>query len=237
MTRAGASPHLRGRDVVCLAGLFGGVALAMGLRFATPSLLKNHPVLLEALTGSVAAAVTGGAYARVGRVALPLVVLAPLVAIAIYDGFAWWAGRLWGSRVIDLYTQQRSARFRRRVIRFEGWIRRRGVLALAVAYFLPVPNFVVYLMCGASGMSLGLFVVGDAIGTVLWNGLLAGLGWSAGRSAIRVVDTINHDALVITLALVGASLLAGIWRARRVGPPGNPLPVDVDSREARPSER
>lgn len=212
-------PGFRRADVVCLAGLFGGGALALALRFATPSLVKDHPILLEAVNGSALAIITGGAYARVGRDSLALVVLAPLAAILIYDGFAWWAGRLWGARIIDAYALSRSARARRRALRAEAWIRRRGVLALSVSYFLPIPNFLIYLLCGSSGMPLWVFLIGDAIGTLMWSGVMTGLGWSAGHSAISVVNVINHYALVITIALVVVAML--LARRRAAGLTGN----------------
>lgn len=204
--------HVSRTGLICLSGLAAGGVLAIALRFATPSLLKSHPVLLETFYASVLAIVTGGAYARVGRASLAAVILAPLAVIAIYDVFAWWAGRLWGGHIIELYTMQRSRRFRRRVARAEGWIRRRGIVALSVAYFLPVPNFIVYLVCGSSGMPLWMFVLGDAIGTLIWTGLLVGLGWEAGHSAVTVVNTINHYALYVTLALIVISFVVATRR-------------------------
>lgn len=214
-------PRFRRVDVVCLVGLVSGGVLALALRFATPSLLERHPILLEALNGSAIATVTGGAYARVGRAPLALVVVAPLLAIVLYDVFAWWAGRLWGRHIIDAYTAARSSGARRRALRAEAWIRRRGIFALIAVYFLPIPNFFVYLLCGSSGMPLRLFLVGDGIGTLLWTGLLSGLGWSAGKSAISVVDAINHYALIITIALVVLSMV--IARSRMTGLTRHPL--------------
>jgi membrane-associated protein len=221
--------RLRARDIACLAGLVGGGVFSVILRFAMPSLLKDHPVLLESLYGSVIAIITGGAYAHTGRVSLPLVVVAPLAVVAIYDVFAWWAGRLWGSRIIDLYTAQRSQRSQRRAQRAEEWIRRRGVVALAVAYVLPVPNFLIYLMCGSSGMSLWVFLIGDALGTLLWSGLLTGLGWEAGHSAIPVVNAINHYALFVTLGLVAVGVVVSSRRVPRTRTRGAVDPGDVRS--------
>ena len=79
----------------------------------TPSLLAHHGVLLEALAGTNAAIVSGGAFARIGRDSLLLVVLAPLCTIALYDVFYWWAGRLWGNKIVAFYTRgnPRAARW------------------------------------------------------------------------------------------------------------------------------
>ena len=51
--------------------------------------------------------------------------------------------------------------------RASGWCAARH-LALAVAYYLPFPNVVIYASCGISGMPFLTFLIGDIIGTLLW---------------------------------------------------------------------
>ena len=53
-------------------------------------------------------------------------------------------------------------------------------------------------------MRLGTFLVLDVIGTVLWTGLLATLGYELGRRAVDVTDAIGRYSLWATLALVVA---------------------------------
>jgi len=138
-------------------------------------MLAHHDVVLEALSSSAVSIVTGGALARVGRAPLLLVVLAPLCGIALADVHLWWAGRRWGNRIVSSY-RRRSPRSGRWIDTADRWVGRHGVLALAAAYFLPVPNALLYLSCGTAGMPLLIFVIGDAIGTLLWTGLLVALG-------------------------------------------------------------
>src|SRR5690349_16040872 len=96
-----ASPASR----ACAAALLAGLVATYVLSLLTPSLLAHHALLLEALSGNVASVVIGGAEARVGRSALPLVVLAPLVGIVLYDLAMWWAGRLWGNEVLARFVR------------------------------------------------------------------------------------------------------------------------------------
>ena len=148
---------MRVSTVLCGAGLGLGVIATYVLIALTPSLLAHHSVLLEALNGSTTAIVTGGALARVGRVSLVLVALAPLVTVVTYDVFYWWAGRLWGSQVAELYARH-NPRAARWIDRAEGLVRRGGIWTLVVGYYLPVPNVLIYLSCGVSGMALGTFI-------------------------------------------------------------------------------
>lgn len=204
-------------DLACAVGLAAGFVASYVWAALTPTLLRHHVVLLEALAGSIVSIVTGGAFARVGRVPLPLVVAAPLCGIVLYDVFMWWAGRRWGPRLAGVYARGRP-RAGRAIERAETLVRRRGFWALAAAYYLPIPNVLVYLACGSSEMPVWIFLLGDAVGTLLWTGMLAGLGWAVGREAVDTVTAIDHHATLVTVGicavwLVGWSILRR--RARR----------------------
>jgi membrane-associated protein len=206
-------PALRLVDLSCGVGLALGIVSTYVFLALSPSMLVHHGVLLEALDGSNAAIVGGGAFARVGRDSLLLVILAPLCTIALYDIFYWWAGRLWGSKVAAFYTKN-NPRAARWIDRGERIVSRRGIWALAVAYYLPFPNVVIYLSCGVSGMSLTTFLLGDIIGTLLWEALLIGLGWAIGQPAVHVINQIGHYSLVATIALVAIVIAVSVWRRR-----------------------
>ncbi len=203
-----ASPASR----ACTAALTAGVVATYVLSLLTPSLLAHHALLLEALSGNVASIVIGGADASAGRDPLLLVILAPLLGIVLYDLPLWWAGRLWGNQVLTHFV--RTPRARRRLARTEGWVAQRGVLALAVAYFLPLPNPATYLLCGASGMELAVFVLGDIVGTLLWTCVLAALGWAVGRPALRFLNAFDHYSIGVTVAGVITLTVVNRLRAR-----------------------
>ncbi|MCU1592399.1 MAG: rane-associated protein-like protein [Frankiales bacterium] len=184
----------------CAAAILAGLLATYVFSLLTPTLLAHHALLLEALSGNVASIVIGGAEARTGHAPLVLVLLAPLVGIVLYDVALWWAGRLWGNEVLSRFV--RTPRARRRLARTEAWVARRGVVALAVAYFLPLPNPATYLLCGASGMTLAVFTIGDVVGTLLWTTVLVGLGWAIGRPALRLLHTFDHYSLAVTVAVL-----------------------------------
>ena len=83
---------------------------------------------------------------------------------------------------------------------------------MVFAYLLPVPTALVYAAVGDGGMRLWVFLILDALGTILWTGLLALAGWQLGHTAVDVADAVARYSLWVTLGLVA---LIVVWRARR----------------------
>ena len=88
--------------------LMGGIALSglylLALMPLTPSLVGDHPVILELLKGSMTAMITMGAKARIGEASLLVAVLAAIPGLMLFDWLYWWAGRRWGKRAIDFFV-------------------------------------------------------------------------------------------------------------------------------------
>lgn len=200
-------------DILCLSAIsFSGLYYLALLPFRA-DLVGTHPVLLEVLNGSTEAIVAAAAFARVGHGALLTVLLAAIPGLMKFDLFYWWAGRRWGERYIMLLSGRRN-----RGSRYMGWVKRWGRWfswpAVVVCPFLPLPNAIVYVVVGWGGMSLVAFVVLDVIGTLLWAGLLAGLGYALGHHAVVVAQTISRYGLWFTLAIVALIVISQIRRAR-----------------------
>jgi membrane-associated protein len=209
-------PHggLRRADVACAAGLALGGLSSLVIAPFVPALLGTHPVLLEALSGSTAAIVTGGAFASVGRASLVLAVLAAIPGIMLFDPFFWWAGRLWGERALHLVAG-RSPWAGRAMARTERWTRRFGWRAVLGAYFLPVPSVLIFAAAGWTGMRLRTFLLLDLLGALPWIALLVAGGYAGGTSAVHVAETISHYALIAGGAMLAAVLAVQILRFRR----------------------
>jgi membrane protein DedA with SNARE-associated domain len=206
---------IRAADICCGIGLGLGIVASYVFIGLTPSLIAHHGLILESLAGTNAAIVSGGALARVGKTSLALVILAPVCTIALYDIFYWWAGRLWGNRVAELYAQH-NPRMARWIDRAEGWVRRHGIWTLAVGYYLPIPNAVIFLACGTSGMPVWTFILGDLIGLMLWVALLVGLGWAIGHPAVHFVNQVGHYSLWITIGVIAILIVVASIRGRRI---------------------
>jgi membrane-associated protein len=211
------APVLRRRRAICGAVLvLQGIYSLVGIG-AIPSLIGSDPVLLELLRGSTAAMVAGGAFARVGRASLLLAVLAPFPTLMMGDPFVWWAGRLWGPDVVELFAGQ-GARSRRGVKRALRIAERWRAWGIVLAYVLPIPTVVVYAAAGWTGMRLRVFLALDLVGTALWVGLIVGLGYGLGHPAVDVAHQISHYGLILTIAIVVIAVGLSVWRTARLPP-------------------
>ena len=193
-----------------LSGIFYYVMLPF-----RASLVGTHPVLLELLNGSTEAIVAAAAFARVGHGSLVVVLLAAVPGLMKFDPLYWWAGRLWGERIIALLSgkRNRGAKYMGRVQR---WGRKFTWPAVVVSQFLPIPNAIIYVIAGWAGMRLVTFIILDAIGSLLWAGTLAGLGYALGHHAVVVAQTISHYGLWVSIALVVVIVFFQVRSQRRM---------------------
>ena len=188
-------------DILLWAGIvLSGVYYWAMLPFRAP-LVGTHPVVLELLSGSTEAIITAAAFARLGHGTLVVVLLAALPGLMKFDWLYWWAGRLWGERLITLLSGKRN-RGHKYMNRVRRWGRKFTWPAVVIAPFLPIPTAIIYAVVGWAGMRLVTFLILDAIGTLLWAGMLAGLGYALGHHAVVVAQEISHYGLWISIALV-----------------------------------
>jgi len=188
-------------DILLWAGIvLSGIYYWALLPFVAP-LVGTHPVLLEVLNGNTAAIISAAAFVRVGHGSLVVVLLAALPGLMKFDWLYWLAGRLWGERLITLLSPKRN-RGHKYMRRVQRWGRKFTWPAVVIAQFLPLPTAIIYAVVGWAGMRLVTFLILDAIGTLLWAGMLAGLGYELGHRAVVVAQTISHYGLWISIALV-----------------------------------
>jgi len=202
-------------DILCWAGItLSGIFYWAMLPFRA-SLVGTHPVLLELLNGSTEAIVAAAAFARVGHGTLLVVLLAALPGLMKFDPLFWWAGRLWGERVIALLSgrRNRGAKYMGRVDR---WGRKFTWPAVVISPFLPIPSAIIFVIAGWAGMRLLTFIILDIIGSLLWAGMLAGLGYELGHHAVVVAQTISHYGLWFSIALIAVIVIFQVRSQRHL---------------------
>ena len=209
--------HKPGRaDIACLTwiGIIGLWGLAM-IPLRTWLLGLNVPLLVT-LTGSRAAIAGLGAMTRVGEYAQwwwPM--LAGLIMSIKFDWVYWWAGKLWGRGIIEVWAGQ-SKRAAKNYARAERWAIRWGALGILLAYVpIPLPIMaVVFVLAGASGMSLKKFIVLDAIASAVWQMLYFGLGFAIGEPAVAVLKAYANIANYVTIGLIVVLVIGYILKPK-----------------------
>ena len=191
-------------DKIILAAFAASGILPLALMPLVPVLVASHPALLELIRGSTASIINMGARARVGDESIVAAVLLGVPSLMMFDWASWWAGRRWGDRVFVWLLGGPSPRTERRLARLHRVEARFGPVAVVLAYLLPLPRALVYAAVGDGGMRLWVFLVLDALGTLLWTALLAFAGWQLGQSAVDVADQIARYGLWVTIGLVGS---------------------------------
>jgi membrane protein DedA with SNARE-associated domain len=220
----------RRADILCWAGIMlSGIFYYVMLPFRA-SLLGTHPVLSELLNGSTEAIIAAAAFARVGHGTLVVALLAAIPGLMKFDPLYWWAGRLWGERIIAMLSgkRNRGAKYMGRVDR---WGRKFTWPAVLVSQFLPIPNAIIYVIAGWAGMRLVTFIILDVIGSLLWAGMLVGLGYELGHRAVVVAQTISHYGLWVSIGLVVVIVFFQVRSQRRM------MRVYVEGRAVRADAR
>ena len=204
-------------DIVCWAAITLSGLYYLSLLPVRASLVGTHPVLLVLLNGSTEGIGSAAAFARVGHGSIPVVLLASIPGLMKFDLIYWWAGRLWGERVITLFAGQ-GERQRRRGLKFVGRVNRWGRWftwpAVLVAQFLPIPNAIIYAVAGWTGMRWTTFLILDAISSLAWAGMLAGLGYALGQHAVSVAQAVSRYGLWVSIGIV-VLVIAGQVRSAR----------------------
>jgi membrane-associated protein len=204
-------------DIACWAAITLSGLYYLAILPWRASLVGTHPVISILLNGSTESIVSAAAFARVGHGTLVVVLLASIFGLMKFDIIYWWAGRLWGERIINLFAG-RSERQRRRgqkfVTRVNRWGRWFTWPAVIIAEFLPIPSAIIYAVAGWTGMSWVTFLILDAIGSLSWAGMLAGLGWALGQHAVSVAQTVSKYGLWVSIAII-VLVIAGQVRGAR----------------------
>jgi membrane protein DedA with SNARE-associated domain len=212
----------RARDLICAAGLvlsgvWGVVTIPL-----TPMLIATRPVLLELLTGSTPAIVAAGSFADVGnKLQLTVVVAAALPGLMTFDLFYWWAGVLWGPRIVRwLMARYAGGKHDRHWVATVRAVEQRGPRfagpAVMLAAFLPVvPAPLIYAAAGWVGLGPLAFLLSDVVGSTAWAVVLAVFGYQLGPSGVAAANLVSRYALLAIVVLLAAVAAPHAWRAVR----------------------
>jgi membrane protein DedA with SNARE-associated domain len=207
-------------DYWCMAWI--GVVAILGLATIPLKgwLLGLRPDMMMGFTGSRIGAGATGALVRVGESPhwWAWLLLGSLVSIKL-DWVYWWAGKLWGRGMIEVWAGS-SERAKKRYDRVEAWAGKLGWLGILVAYVpIPLPLMpVVFVLSGASGMKVRNFMIINFIAATLWNLGFVAAGWAVGDPIVGVLHEYGKIVNYVTVALLIVVLIPGLLRVGKKSP-------------------
>lgn len=189
-------------------------------------LLGVAPDWLAIITGGRTAVAASGVLAGVGQMGhWPWVLIAASIMSLKFDWVYWWAGRLWGRGMIEVWAGS-SKRAAKGYARAERWAEKLGAIGFFIAYIpMPLPLMqVVFVLAGAQGMSLRRFLTYDYFASTVWLVFYFWLGWQLGEPAVDILNWYAKIAGYVALALVVvifiSTMLANKRKAERKAIPG-----------------
>lgn len=203
-------------DVLCFSWL--GVAAVYGVVISVlrPGLLGSMPQLLASF-GSWSGAVMVGALARTGDPWWPLVWVLGSFGLMKFDWVYWWAGKLWGRGMIDIWSA-RSERSARWVKRAEVLARKYETLAIIITFLpLPIPRPIIQVALGEAGTSLKKLLTVSLISAATMNAVYLGVGYWIGEPAVAVMQQYGNYLWYVSLAVL-VVVLYQAWAKQKKSP-------------------
>jgi membrane protein DedA with SNARE-associated domain/rhodanese-related sulfurtransferase len=162
--------------------------------------------------------VVAGALASAGRLPLATVILVALVACLIADLGWYWAGRHFGATVMRTLCRislSPDSCVKQSELRFQRW---RGQILL-IAKFVPGLSTIAPPLVGAMRLRPQIFVLMDGIGSLLWIGVMVGLGYAFAHQIDHVLLMLA-SAGTVAIEVIVAGLIAYVlvkwWQRRKL---------------------
>jgi len=190
-------------DYACLAW-FGVIAVFSLILLPLRAFIPQFPDIFAMVTGGRTSVALSGAVASVGQMGhWPVVLFVASLTSLKFDWVYWWAGKLWGRGMIEVWASN-SKRAARNYARAERWAEKLGPLGFFIAYIpIPLPLMqVVFVLSGAAGMSLKRFLFYDYVASTIWLVFYFWLGWRFGAPVVDVLEIYARYAGYVAIALV-----------------------------------
>lgn len=175
----------------------------------------------------------GGVLAFTGKLSLPGVIAAGVGGEVVGAYLAWMIGRFGGRAFVERYGRY-VLMSPRDLVRAESWYRRHERWGVLGSRLLPVIRNFVAVPAGVAEVPLVRFGVLTAVGSLIWDGAMALIGYGLGESYTKVMKGFS-DAGYLLVAFALVALVAVIrhrWHAFRAerdgagaagGQPGRPI--------------
>ncbi|MDR1431144.1 MAG: VTT domain-containing protein [Propionibacteriaceae bacterium] len=205
-------------DLTCFAwlsvvGIYGLVIMPL-----RPTLLALVPQVFGAM-GHYTGQIMSGALAATGDPWWPLVLAIGIFGTIKFDWVYWWAGKLWGRNLIEVWSGK-SERVRRRNERAERFARKYEIPALLLAALPIFPRGVILVVLGSAGTSFRKFFTVSLIGSLFTTSGYLAIGYLIGAPAVALMEAYSKYLLWLSGLILLGMLAAYFWqnRANKQGP-------------------
>jgi membrane protein DedA with SNARE-associated domain len=201
-------------DIACFAWISVVAVYSVVISILRPGLLASAPHVLASL-GSWSGAVMVGALASAGDSWWPLVWVLATVGFVKFDWVYWWAGRLWGRELIEVWSG-RSPRARKINQQAERFARKYETLAIIVNFLpIPLPRAVILAVLGEAGTSLKKLLTVSLLTSVVTTGGYLGVGYWIGQPAVAAMDAYGKYLWYVSLAILVIVIANTWWKQSR----------------------
>ena len=150
-----------------------------------------------------------------GQLRLDLVLAVGLVSAVIGDNIGYWVGRRFGRGALERHAHWILGH-PERLETMQGFVVRRGVMAVFVARFVPGLRFMAGPLAGALGLGVWPFLAGNVLGAAVYVPIMVGAGWALGYGFGDYVEPLRHivgnvEHAMLWLVVAAAAALLG-WR-------------------------
>jgi membrane protein DedA with SNARE-associated domain len=201
-------------------------AVGVGLTILIETVIP--PIPSEVVLGAA------GVLINDGRMSLVPVILWATVGSVVGALVLYWVGRLFGPRRSHAFLDRLPLVETADVDRTFEWFARHGRAAVFFGRMVPIVRSFVSVPAGVVKMPMPQFLLFTAGGSLIWNGLLIGLGVAAG-------DFVQANLHYLDYVVVAAVVAAAAWflykkvtgRYRRPPEAGTDLPLEepLDERD------
>lgn len=154
-----------------------------------------------------------GVLAAEGKLSLGGVIAVGVAGEVVGAYIAWCVGRFGGRAFVERWGRY-VLLSHRDLDRAEGWFRRNGRWGVFVSRLLPVIRNFAAVPAGAAEVPLVRFGIMTALGSTVWLGAMALIGYNVGKKYESVMHGVSYAGYLLA-ALVVAAIAFVIWHRWR----------------------
>jgi membrane protein DedA with SNARE-associated domain len=166
-----------------------------------------------------------GVLAAEGKLNLAAVILVGAAGELVGAYIAWTVGYFGGRPFVDRFGRY-VLLTQRDLDRSEHWFRRHGLWGVFFSRLLPVVRNFVALPAGVAEVPLIRFGVMTALGSIVWDGAMALIGYNVGKQYESIMHGVSYAGYILGILVVAAIafVIWHRWRSYRAHTATAPLP-------------